>query len=417
MQPYLYTVVEQEKLHEMLEAFYACLDLPIQVIDDMGNILESCGEETDFCKFFQKHLPAGDTCEKIHVTSSKRAISLGEPYTFCCHANLNHIVFPLINKDAFWGSIIVGPFLLEPVDALLISDIAKRYPGISTPDLLALYEASDSVQVISPARATQISRLLYFMFYNLITDGKQKLMDNQGKYYQQSKISESIQMYKNFTKKEGTTYPYEKEKDLITKVKTGNAKEAKSILNDLLGYVLFSEGNNLDVVKSRAIELSSLLSRAAIEGGAATDTILKINNMFLKSAQQINSLEELCYKLQELVEVFTESMFNYTPTKNNEIIKKAMSYISDNFASNITLDDVARHVHLNPAYFSTIFKQSCGSSFKEYLNMVRIEESKRLLANTDYSVVDIAVATGFMDQSYFSKVFKKYTGLTPKQYR
>ena len=417
MQPYLYTVVEQEKLHEMLEAFYACLDLPIQVIDDMGNILESCGEETDFCKSFQKHLPAGDTCEKIHVTSSKRAISLGEPYTFCCHANLNHIVFPLINKDAFWGSIIVGPFLLEPVDALLISDIAKRYPGISTPDLLALYEASDSVQVISPARATQISRLLYFMFYNLITDGKQKLMDNQGKYYQQSKISESIQMYKNFTKKEGTTYPYEKEKDLITKVKTGNAKEAKSILNDLLGYVLFSEGNNLDVVKSRAIELSSLLSRAVIEGGAATDTILKINNMFLKSAQQINSLEELCYKLQELVEVFTESMFNYTPTKNNEIIKKAMSYISDNFASNITLDDVARHVHLNPAYFSTIFKQSCGSSFKEYLNMVRIEESKRLLANTDYSVVDIAVATGFMDQSYFSKVFKKYTGLTPKQYR
>ncbi len=417
MQPYLYTVVEQEKLHEMLEAFYACLDLPIQVIDDMGNILESCGEETDFCKSFQKHLPAGDTCEKIHVTSSKRAISLGEPYTFCCHANLNHIVFPLINKDAFWGSIIVGPFLLEPVDALLISDIAKRYPGISTPDLLALYEASNSVQVISPARATQISRLLYFMFYNLITDCKQKLMDNQGKYYQQSKISESIQMYKNFTKKEGTTYPYEKEKDLITKVKTGNAKEAKSILNDLLGYVLFSEGNNLDVVKSRAIELSSLLSRAAIEGGAATDTILKINNMFLKSAQQINSLEELCYKLQELVEVFTESMFNYTPTKNNEIIKKAMSYISDNFASNITLDDVARHVHLNPAYFSTIFKQSCGSSFKEYLNMVRIEESKRLLANTDYSVVDIAVATGFMDQSYFSKVFKKYTGLTPKQYR
>lgn len=417
MQPYLYTVVEKEKLHEMLEAFYDCLDLPIQVIDNMGNILESCGEETDFCKSFQKHLPAEDTCEKIHVTSSKRAINLGEPYTFCCHANLNHIVFPLINNDAFWGSIIVGPFLLEPADSLLISDIAKRYPNISTYDLLELYEASDSVQVISPSRATQISRLLYFMFYNLISDSKQKLMDNQGKYYQQSKISESIQMYKNFTKEHENTYPYEKEKELIIKVKTGNSKEAKSILNDLLGYVLYSEGNNLDVVKSRAIELSSLLSRAAIEGGAATDTILKINNLFLKSAQRINSLEELCYKLQELVEVFTESMFNYTPTKNNEIIKKAMSYISDNFSSNITLDDVAHHVHLNPAYFSTIFKQSCGSSFKEYLNMVRIEESKRLLANTDYSVVDIAVATGFMDQSYFSKVFKKYTGLTPKQYR
>ena len=49
--------------------------------------------------------------------------------------------------------------------------------------------------------------------------------------------------------------------------------------------------------------------------------------------------------------------------------------------------------------------------------MVRIEESKRLLANTDYSVIDIAVASGFGDQSYFSRVFKKYTGLTPRQYR
>ena len=49
--------------------------------------------------------------------------------------------------------------------------------------------------------------------------------------------------------------------------------------------------------------------------------------------------------------------------------------------------------------------------------MVRVEESKRLLSNTDYSLIDIAVATGFEDQSYFTKVFKKYTGLTPKQFR
>ena len=83
----------------------------------------------------------------------------------------------------------------------------------------------------------------------------------------------------------------------------------------------------------------------------------------------------------------------------------------------ITLDETAEHVHLHPSYFSTLFKQSTGSSFKEYLNMVRIEESKRLLANTDFSIIDIAIAAGFEDQSYFSKVFKKYTGITPKQYR
>jgi YesN/AraC family two-component response regulator len=110
-------------------------------------------------------------------------------------------------------------------------------------------------------------------------------------------------------------------------------------------------------------------------------------------------------------------MFDYIPTKSGELTKKAIRYISKNYASNITLNDVAEQVHLNPAYFSSLFKQSTGSSFKEYLNMVRIEESKRLLSNTDYSIMDISQAVGFEDQSYFTKIFKKYTGLTPREYR
>ena len=103
--------------------------------------------------------------------------------------------------------------------------------------------------------------------------------------------------------------------------------------------------------------------------------------------------------------------------QNHEIIKKPILYISEHFNGSLTLEDVASHVHLHPSYFSTLFKTCTGSAFKEYLNMVRIEESKRLLANTDFSIIDIAMAVGFEDQSYFSKVFKKYTGLTPKQFR
>ena len=94
-----------------------------------------------------------------------------------------------------------------------------------------------------------------------------------------------------------------------------------------------------------------------------------------------------------------------------------MQFISQHFNDSLNLNTVANHVHLHPAYFSSIFKQSTGSTFKEYLNMVRIEESKRLLSNTNISIIEIAIATGFEDQSYFTKVFKKYTGITPKQYR
>ena len=399
----------------MAETFYACIHLPIQIINEEGKILVSIGDTPSFCRLFQRHLPATETCEKLHASASRKAVSLGEPYIFACHADLNHIVFPLISKQTFLGSILVGPFLMDEPDSILISDVAKRY-RIPMDDALDLYDETRELPVIEPGHVNHISHLLFYLFSSLIAESREELRQNNQKLLQQSQISESIQRYKGGSIRTDS-YPYEKEKALIAQVKRGDVREANAVLNDLLGYVLFSQGNSLDVVKSRAIELCSLLSRTAIEGGAPTDSILKLNNHFLQNLQQINTLDTLCYKLQEIVETFSESMFNYIPSRNSELIKKAMLYISEHFSNPLTLEEVAAYVHLHPSYFSTLFKSSTGSSFKEYLNMVRIDESKRLLSNTDYSIIDIAVAVGFEDQSYFSKVFKKYTGLTPKQFR
>lgn len=79
-----------------------------------------------------------------------------------------------------------------------------------------------------------------------------------------------------------------------------------------------------------------------------------MNNQFLKTLQNIQSLDDLCYKLQEILEAFTENMFDYIPEKNHELIKKAILYISQHFTENLTLEEVAGHVHLNPAYFANV---------------------------------------------------------------
>lgn len=416
MQSYLYTIADKDQLSKMLDTFYQCMNIQIQVLDEQGNILMSCGKTTGFCSLFKKRLPPDDTCSQLHANASKTAMSLGEPYIFTCHAGLNHIVLPLIHQNILFGSILAGPFLMDDADSVLIENLAKKYP-FTTPELLELYDESKALRVILPARVTHISNMLYYMFSGLITDSRYQLSINNSKLHQQSLINESIQMYKTSGAYSSDSYPFEKEKLLITKLKTGNTDEAKALLNDLLGYVFFSHGSNLEIIKSRSLELCSLLSRAAIEGGATSDGILKVNNQLLTIIPSINSIDELCYKLQETLDAFSDCMFKHVPGKNNELIKRAIQYIAKNFAEQISLEDVATQVHLNPAYFSTIFKQSTGSSFKEYLNMVRIEESKRLLSNTDYSLIDIAIATGFENQSYFSRIFKKYTGLTPKQFR
>ena len=122
-------------------------------------------------------------------------------------------------------------------------------------------------------------------------------------------------------------------------------------------------------------------------------------------------LHELCRKLQQAVQ---SDRSNTTKS----FVRKAVEYIWEHYADpDLGIETLCAYLGVSAAYFSTVFKNSTGLSFKEYLNKVRIEESKILLLNTDFSIIDIAIAVGFEDQSYFSKVFKKYTGTTPKQFR
>ena len=215
MQPYLYSIIDSKIIHDMMETFYKCLNLPVQLLDEEGNILDTAGNTTSFCSNFKKLLHSDDDCVKLHAAASKQAIALGETYIFSCHANLNHIVFPLVNKNVLFGSILAGPFLMDEPDSLLISDIARHYP-MSTENLLELYDESRNIPVIPPATVTSLSKLLYYLFSGLIVESLEQLNINQTKLHQQSRINESIQMYKTSGASQRDSYPYDKEKEPVS---------------------------------------------------------------------------------------------------------------------------------------------------------------------------------------------------------
>lgn len=98
-------------------------------------------------------------------------------------------------------------------------------------------------------------------------------------------------------------------------------------------------------------------------------------------------------------------------------VLQAAEFMEAHYRENITAVIVAGEVYLNPSYFSTLFKKVMGISFTGYLNELRVEESKRLLKSHKHAIQDIANDIGYKSQSYYSKVFKKYTGLTPNEYR
>lgn len=103
--------------------------------------------------------------------------------------------------------------------------------------------------------------------------------------------------------------------------------------------------------------------------------------------------------------------------KSYWIIEKAKKYMVEHYRADLKASEVASWLKITPSYFSYIFKQSTGKGFTEYMNEMRMEQAKELLATTHDKVFEIADKVGYKEYKYFVSVFKTYTGMTPKEYR
>ena len=103
--------------------------------------------------------------------------------------------------------------------------------------------------------------------------------------------------------------------------------------------------------------------------------------------------------------------------KSTDMLQNIITYIDYNYLNNLHLKEIADLFHLNEKYLSRLFKQKTGISITEYITKQKINRAKHLLEYTDIPVYQIALELNFTDASYFNKVFQKFVGMPPKQYR
>ncbi|MDR2940933.1 MAG: AraC family transcriptional regulator, partial [Clostridiales bacterium] len=101
----------------------------------------------------------------------------------------------------------------------------------------------------------------------------------------------------------------------------------------------------------------------------------------------------------------------------NPLVKKAVAHIRLHYTSDITLESIAAGIPVNPSHLSRIFKKETGEAITEYINKFRVEKAKELLLTSEILVYEAASTVGFKDSTYFSQVFKKYTGMSPKDFK
>ncbi|MBD2868593.1 response regulator [Paenibacillus arenilitoris] len=211
-------------------------------------------------------------------------------------------------------------------------------------------------------------------------------------------------------------YSEHKEKELLYSIRSGNSDKAEQALEQI-----FMEWDGMhgypspDQTKVLYFELALAIQKAAADRIARPEKLPfedKINRL-THHALTIRDMQRLIKELCSLGCGIVESRQR---EEAQRIIDESKRYMKEHLHVNESVADYAKRVHLSPSYFANLFKKVTGQAVMQFVLNERMERAKLLLAGND-SIQEVAEAVGYEDRSYFSEVFKKQTGMTPKDFK
>ncbi|MDN4525692.1 response regulator transcription factor [Fictibacillus fluitans] len=161
-------------------------------------------------------------------------------------------------------------------------------------------------------------------------------------------------------------------------------------------------------------------AQEAIRLGVINYLLKPVNKQkLIEAVEEALAAEESLQKTEYMEKAADQKLIQMEDERigDKDHIKQALSFIEKHSDKAISLKEAADSVHLNPSYFSVLFKEQTGLTFTEYVTRKRLQRAKRLLLTTQYSVEEIAEAAGYQTAKYFIKLFKEYEGITPSKYR
>lgn len=397
-----------------IQAFCNLTRVPVTYFNTNGNSQWDYCPRGKFCSFFGENQEHQENCRKTLVSSINMAAQLGEPYIFLCRSGLINIAIASISQGKIQGAFIAGPIPMGNSREAIMRNLLKNVSTSLTPeDYPKFVIFLSQTDIFSPSEVSDLASLFNStILYSLNTiEEYREIKEN---YKEQTHFSEKIQKYKKISKQ--LDYPHELEDQLIQSIKAGDGKGANDALLELLDKISLIEYGDLSLIKVRVLGICTILARSTFR----KDASFQVSSEEIEHLDLLNkaeSFQELCSLTAKICENICSSITNQGYKGNSSIIIKTCRYINKNYMNKITLKMVADELFTNSSYLSTLFKKEMGTSFTEYINDIRVRHAQDLLKSTNLSLVDISSAAGFDCQSYFTKIFKSKTGITPSEYR
>ncbi|NLD26011.1 MAG: helix-turn-helix domain-containing protein [Acholeplasmataceae bacterium] len=204
--------------------------------------------------------------------------------------------------------------------------------------------------------------------------------------------------------------------NIVRKGDTGLLKDWITSAPAVRGGILAAD--QLRHIKNTFIVTTTLASRSAIRGGMDVDDALSLSDSYIQKVELMNSVDRITNLQFHMVLDYTERVeklrLGKTPSK---LILEVTNYIQHHLSERISTEEMANSLFLSRSRLAVKFKQESGMTLTDFILREKTEEAKRLLRYTDKTAVAISSYLGFSSQSHFSRVFKKYTGKSPNEYR
>jgi len=415
------------KARHILMFYDEAMNCSTSVFDRNGLIIRTGDHkhQAQFCDLCKKycHNPSqiwqGNEypCEKVHTEALAVSRRMFGTYVYACTTGFIFWTSPLYRKGNYAGALIAGQVLSGGH-----KEAAAKFYSMCKDRMAAekinktLYEA----EAKSHEEIQAMARLLGVCAWEISEKGENSSEMIRCMVWQKEKSKKPGEQTTTRAKKNqgsceaGFEHPMEKERLLLAAFRRGDKKTGARILSELMNSILAAIPENLEIIRGRAIELLVLLSRAAARD---SDALLETNNRYLKRIQESKTAEELMENLHLAAEGMAGTIFSFQGIRHASVLRRAERYIWENYTRKISLEEIAKASGLSAPYFSTIFKEEMGENLSSYLNRLRIERAASLLTESVKPLNKIAGLCGFEDQSWFSKLFKCYTGMTPGKYR
>lgn len=199
------------------------------------------------------------------------------------------------------------------------------------------------------------------------------------------------------------------ERSLIEIIRAGNVKAFEQVFQDYFKELGTNFEHSLIKMIEHLEELRIVLNRYLKD--VQSELILP------EQAFQAETVVQLRERARSSLVTLNQHIHNWQTEKAGGVIYQAKDWIDQHYCEEVTLDEVAAKVQLSPFYFSKLFKENLGQTFIDYLTQKRIKLAKDLLINTEKTFKEICFEVGYHDPNYFSRVFKKITGLTPSEFK